>query len=311
MDFWMIDHFTHDNVEFKSVDNYQEIRRNWRSDREHIQTGWATVQIPREISAPEAAIEYTIPLLEDYSLLLSFAHNHDVFFHEYTCYEKVNDELKWKTTQRHSIRVGKATGGINIYSHGLNAFISTTMPLIKDEEYIEKTGIVRALRWYNEAVNIDVVEVKFPALWIALEILAHSFARSNPKEFILSDEKWKVVMKSSKKLFKKELNLKPEEYSRLLGTLGNLREGPITDKINYLLDNYGIGMYETEVSNFNKVRNDIVHGNKLDYDSNPEPFEIELKLERLLTKLILKILNFYDNEGVHSAIHSENLRAIG
>ena len=60
-----------------------------------------------------------------------------------------------------------------------------------------------------------------------------------------------------------------------------------------------------------KLRNDILHGREIKDKYNGEsPFDVVLKCERLLAKVILKLLDFYDRQDlVHRAYLNQNLKA--
>jgi len=313
MDFWLIKSFVCDNIEFKRLDNYKKIRDLIRKERQHYQTGTVTVRIPHEISDPDKSIDYTISLLDKCSMLLSFAHNHDVFFNEYTCYEVTDEKTEPKRSCFASIVVGKATGpGPNIYSHGLERFISTTLPLIQNEDFNKETGISRAIVWYNEALDLGVIETKFLALWMALEIAANSYSEANPRDFLLLKEEWNQLMKEFDKLLKRIKITSKEAIDKLYGALGFARKGHIVDRIAYLLSGYELSQYNSEIPTFNKMRNDILHGRTLDYSSKPSSVDNAIKLERLLVKLVLTILNFQDKVNlIHSSILKDDLLARG
>ncbi|MBA7653337.1 hypothetical protein ES703_61185 [subsurface metagenome] len=306
MDFRM-EGFKRDNVEFRPLENYREIERKIRKEKRHYQTGVVTVEIPKEKRVPNLAIEYAVSLLDKYSVLLRFAHNHDVFFDEFDycskCiraradkYPKPEEGYVWEQKELFGRRVGKATGlGANIHPRGIQEFFSTAMPKIQDEKFIEETGIYWALLWYNEAIAFDlnVVEIRFPALWIALEILANSYTKTNPRDFIITEEKWRELKERFSETCR-ELNIPRDKMSKLQNALGYARSGWIVDKVNYLLQAYGFSQYTPEIPPLSRMRNDILHGRRLNYKSKPSPIDRMRKLERLLVKLILKILDFYD-----------------
>ena len=320
MDFWGKG-FEHNNVEFRPLKNHRDNERKIRKEKKHYQTGTAIVKIPEEITAPNLAMEYAIELLAKYSVLLKFAHNHDVFFDKFVYHNQVRCRIDkylepeenyiWEQTEPFGLRVGRATDGANIYPQGMQEFISTAMPKIQDEKFIGETGIYRALLWYNEAVafGLKVVEIRFPTLWIALEILANSYTKTNPKDFILTESEWVELKKRFDEIYE-ELKIKKRKRDRLRSILGSAESGPIVDKVYYLLEEYGFSQYNSEIPRFNKMRNAILHGRRLNYKSKPSPIDLVRRLERLLVKLILKILNFYDGTGlIHTSIPKDDLLA--
>ncbi len=308
MDFWMMNKgFKHENVEFTPLENFREIREERK--KSHRQTGLVTVD-NLDFNDPDEAFEYIFPFLEDYALLLSFAYGYHVFFNNFSFYEKIDDELKFVKSKSPTMRVGKPTGGGPIDLYGIRDFIVATIPLIKNDEFVKKTGIKWALIWYNGAnIFSNVTEIKLFSFWVCLEILSNSFVDSNNKEFF-PKEKWDLLQNRIRELMENELKFDEEIVNKSINLVGLMRQGSTKERINCLLENYDFEMYIENIKIFNTIRNDISHGRQLNYELEPNPHEEMLKIDRLLSKLILKTLNFYDQRCVHSSIHSENLRAL-
>jgi hypothetical protein len=58
-----------------------------------------------------------------------------------------------------------------------------------------------------------------------------------------------------------------------------------------------------------RMRNDIVHGNQLSSYSGAQRVEALLKLQRLVDKVLLKVLGIYDKPYIHGAYIRDDLRA--
>jgi hypothetical protein len=306
MNFWGIDSgfFTEEAV-FVPFKNHSKIEKQISDEREHHPTGIVRVRV--SATDCDEAIEKSSNLLTNYSSLLTFAEGHDVFFREYTCFEIENGKRAKKSTIIHSMRFGKAVGSGVVNSWKIEQFIKTALPLVRNETYSEKTGIKLALLWSNEALNFNFIEIKFSALWFALEVLANSHARANPKTFLLSNEEWSQLMTKFEDLLealKVSRNAKP----RLFGALGFARQGSIEDTIKYLLESYAFSQYSPEVRSFNEMRNTIFHGRPLS-SLRIDPYDTMKKLERLIIKLILSILKFYKEEFVHPVLLRDDLLA--
>jgi len=305
--------FTIDNVSFIPLENHHDIERRIQQERQHYQTGIAKVTFPIQLGCSKA-VKMARERLSDYSMLLSFAHGHHVCFHEYSCYEVKNEVRKFRGRTIHAKWLGKPVGGPNMLSPGFEAFLRNSIPLVYDKQFVEKTGIVRVIQWYNEAMSLDVLEVKFPALWIGLETLASAHTRSQKREPLLSDDEMKILREKFHDLVKFDLKIEPpERRDRLYRNVEGLKREPIKEKIFYILQQYGFEQYKSEIQISYDLRNALVHGMSLDsiVKRFKNPFEIGRKLERILEKLILSILNFYENNFVHSAIQREDLLARG
>jgi len=306
MNFWGIDSgFSFEEVTFMPFSNHNDIEKRIDNEREHYPTG--IVKVHASANDCEEAIEKASNLLTNYSNLLTFAQGHDIFFREYTCFEIVGNERVKKSTVIHSMRYGRAVGEGIVNSWKTGLFIKTALPLVRDETYSEKTGMKLALLWSNEALNLQFIEIKFSALWFALEILANSHARSNPRIHLISQKEWDQLMTKFQELLE-ALRIGEDIRPKLFGALGFAKQGSIEDKIKHLLESYAFNQHFGEITDFIKMRNTIFHGrpiNSLILDT----YDTMKKLQRLVTKLILSILQFYNAEFVHAAILRDDLLA--
>jgi hypothetical protein len=205
------------------------------------------------------------------------------------------------------MRVGKSRGGLIVYPYGLEEFINIVMPKFENKEFNDKTGVYYAIQWYNEAQNNNVFEIRYPILWIAIELIANCYCNQNPHEFFLPKAEWKRLIAGVYTLLD-SLNIQDrEKRNRIISSLGFAQQGFIIDRIGYLLSGYNMSQYIPELLKMNKIRNEIIHGRKIKYSEN-HPIDLMLKLERLVLKLILKILDVYNQGFIHSAIQSDDLR---
>jgi len=308
MDFWMLPKLEYTNYQIIPIQDYRKVKEILSSTNDHVVTGLATVEIPKEIVDFNQAINFAQEKLDRLSCVISFAQGRNVYFQRFTCYQIVNGIRENKMTQYPSMRVGKSRGGLNVYPDGLEKFINIVMPKLENEEFNKKTGVYFAIQWYNEAQNLNVVEIKYPVLWIAMELIANFYCKQNPHEFFLPRAEWKSLNAEVNTLLDRLSIQDREKRKRIINALGYAQQGFITDRIGYLLSGYGLSQYIPELPEMNQIRNDIMHGRKLDYSQN-RPIDLMLKLERLLLKLIFKILDVYNQRFIHSAIQNDNLRA--
>ena len=380
MEFWE-NGFTYDNIEFSPYEDYTERYEKIKNEEIHYPTG--KVKISLSADTCNEAIEKAEIILSDYGRLLTFAQGHYVFFHYYICYEVENGNRHKKAGLRSSVVGVDNLYGISIiHPAGIEEFIKTAIPLIRDKEYVEKTGIVRAINWFIVA-NPRCIEIVPPSgcpMWIVLEMLANVHAKAAKKESITSDDAFTIIKNKFESLIKKDLvlftidceleeelnegnvpkDLKNKMYEtegisfsknittkknrdeweiideekkttyivrkeneklniylklnkkirkKLKANLGCIKRMPIEHKIVTLLKQYGLEQYNSEIKELNAFRNDVIHGNPTSYDLN-EAVENERKLKKLLEKLILSMLHFYDNMFVHSSIRRDDLLAI-
>lgn len=276
MDFWGIPKIAldNDNILFERLGTwkeYNEIREKIRKEHVHYQTGWLTINVPPEIKDVDDAKKYSYDLIDKLHLMLSFAHGHDVPIHELIIYEvSINQEIL-KTHEISSIWTGKAyPNSLNVYSHGLKAFLETASPLLSDDNFVSKTKVVLAMRYYNVATSFDFVEIMFMLLWPGLEAMANAFYKKNPPSQSIKG---------------------------------------IKEKISYMLKSpeYQMDQYIDDVKRmYDDIRVRLFHGGSVDWRKH---FSDVLKLKRLMEKVIFKTLNFYDNDLIYHAIKEDDLLA--
>lgn len=309
MKFWG-NGFRHENVDFIPLEGWMNLYEKGQKENVHYQTGLVKIRIPEEITDPIKAIEYSEKLMEDYSRLLSFALGHDVFFHEFTCNKITHSKTEQETKRLSSISIGVVRGiGGTIHPLSVAKFLEEAIPIIRSKDTVDKTGILRAINLFNAAINSKYMETKYFLLWSSLEILANAHAKVDDSDYIFSEKEWKELdVENEFKDFVKDI-LKisdPSKRGRLYGKVRSLRRTSISDSISKLLENHGLGQYKSETDKLREIRNDLVHGNNISYTELPYACR---KLTKLLGKLILKILNFYEDALVHSSIKRDNLLA--
>ena len=216
------------------------------------------------------------------------------------------------------VGIDKPYGTFIIRPAGIDEFIKTALPLIRNEEYVEKTRVVRAINWFIVANqrHIKIVPTVYPIFWIALEMLANVHAKANGKEFIIFGEsEFKIVENKFEALIENDLvlfKLNKRKREKLKANLGCIKRIPIEHRIGSLLKEYGLKQYNSEIKKLKIFRDDVIHGNDLSSYNFNEMTDNERKLKRILEKLILSMLRFYDNDNmfVRSAIRQDRLLAL-
>ena len=311
LDFWNLKEIKFGNVTIFARPDFREIREEVRRGEDNVYTGTVRVNVNDKLT-PEEAIEYTVEELHDFEILLSFAQNRDVFFNEYECF-KIEENLKKSLIKEiRSIRTGKKKRIPIIRQWGIEDFIKTGIPLLRNDDYNKKTGIKRALHFWVESCLFTptVIEVDHALNFSALEVVANAHVDNNPKTFLFSEQIWDEISDRFRQLFD-DLGIKGDSRSRLLGSLMFPKQGSIKEKISYFLESIGLPKYEFELSQITDLRHDILHGHNIeDNYKGDDPMEVVLKGIRLLEKIILNLLNFYHRKDViHGAYLREDLRA--
>jgi len=304
----MLDKFTYKNLRVERIgsgEEYKQTREKIRSETKHYPTGMLIVDIPS--SEEENIDNYLNQIATNLWMILSFAHNHDVPICGWWYYKIENGKEIENGYRIGSIRMGKTGGGncMNLY-YGIDKFVQQAMPLIENDKFVENTNIKNAIGWYNESQNLSLIEANFTALWISLETLAHAYEKTNPGKPLLSKAEWKKIQERLKPFFD---HIEVERSKSILYNLTSLREQKIMDKITLLLNDkkINLGQYTEEVKKYNEIRNTILHARPIDYSVKPNAIDYMSRLEKILEKIIFKMLDFYDNEMIHGAIKSEDL----
>lgn len=311
LNFGRLKDITFENVEILVRPDFQNIRDKVQRSQNNIRTGTVKVNIPNTLTADES-IQYSRIMLRNFEVLLSFAQNRDIFFHEFECFEIHNCIKKSVLKKRRSIRIGKKKPIPIIRHRGLVDFVKTGIPLLRNDDYNNETGLRRALDFWVESCLFTptVIEVDHALNFSALEVLANAHVNSNQKTFLFSEQKWDVINERSKQLFS-DLGINGDPRSRLIGSLMFPKQGSIKQKIIYLLESLGLPRYELELSQIINLRHDILHGKNIKENyKDDDSIEVVLKCRRLLEKIILNHLKFYHRSDViHGSHIREDLRA--
>jgi len=309
MDFFAKPKFMYENIKIERIEDHDEYRRRLEIIKENKvsqNTGMITIEIPKEIESLDQAEEYSKKKLDNLWILLSFAHEHQVFWHGLEIVEVDGEEIVKRSTYT-AIWTGKAGYFCaHMLSPYLEEFLKSAMPLLENEEFISRTNIRHALLLYNLAQNFTFIEIRFQLFWMALEGMANVYTRIEPIEPPLTKDEWngfkKVLEDYLDKIGKKEA------LSEVIRHFSFIREPVARDKINHLLRHHNLSQYSNEIGPFLNIRRALFHGRSVDIP--PHDFSIAVrKLEGLLEKILFKFLNFYENEMIHPSIKSEDLLA--
>ena len=139
------------------IDHYEIIRRAKR-ERKHYKTCTAEVHI-NDFTDYQNAIEKSQKILDELSFYLAFAFSHDIFFQNFRCYKCEGSSKEFVGSEWISMHVGKMSGGANIYPQGIQNYIDRGFDKFLNVDFNERTGIRRAILWYNLGLDYDIQEV--------------------------------------------------------------------------------------------------------------------------------------------------------
>lgn len=241
--------------------------------------------------------------------LLSYAHGHHVFINWCTCYQLNSTQKTKRMASGRSMRVGEVKGAPRI-SFNKEDFLRDAFPKIVDSKLKDETSILWAICWCNEAdifSQLSVLQIEFSINWIALEALANTNATHKSYETLLTNEQISKIRTLVRKFLREDSGITDSRSrSAVYSNLKCIQRRRVVDKINLILEDYGLGQYKEEIPELNKLRNEILHGR---VPHNNQLVPAFRKLSRINEKLILSILDVYDKQYIHHAIREDDLLA--
>ncbi len=296
---------TYRNIRLIPLGDHWDIIRTAKRERMHYKTCIAEVNIDGENS--KDALDKCQKILNELSFYLAFAFSQQDFFQNFNCYKNEDGTKKLVNYVRFgSMYVGRMIGGANIYSGGIQRFIDNGFSNFLSVDFNERTGLRTAILWYNLGLDYNMQEVRFASHFVALEVLASCFAGRNPIEPRLSDVVYSKLKIKLKDIYQ-ELGI--TEWEDIHASICNeVRRVSIKEKISALLISEGLGQYENVAHDFVYLRNKIFHEGSAEVAEEYGGWSTVLsQIERLLVKIILKIINCYDMDEIHTSIRNDDL----
>lgn len=292
-----------------SASEYYEIRQRIANEKQHYQTGELIIDVPRNIETVEAARNYSLNLISNLRSLLSFSHNYNVPIHELSIYRVKGNHEEQIGHERQTMWFGKPGSSARyVLPRDLNQFLQIALPLLNDDKYVSKTGIKTTLNYYNATLTSFLfLEIRFTLLWLSLEAMANAYYENNPTKEILTRQEWDLLKEKCKHHLTEMDKL--DVYETFLGKISVLRRGTIKEKIDALLSDKTIQMqqYSSRVRDmYDEMRVPFFHARVIDWATYSKELPL---LERLVEKLIFKLLDFYEKMPSNSIIKDEDLSA--
>lgn len=169
--------FSVENVTFQRVEDYAKRTQILKDDHRDQLTFYATVA-DRKLSQLSMLFPEGVNLtsVDDMMILLSLAQSRNIY------YPKAEDIGDTGTTMWGMPLGGnrKVWGVELIMEHEIENYLITSLSQIRKSQWLDKTGFNPAVFWWFESIYEGrPLETKFVSSFIALEILANSYTRSN------------------------------------------------------------------------------------------------------------------------------------
>ena len=307
IELWDQNGLQYENITLKPTENHRDMIKKAKNERKHYKTCIAEVEV-NEVEDCNSAIKKSEKILDELSFYLAFAFNHDVFFQNFKCYKVKSGSKDFVRSYFRSMHVGKMGVRYNISPDGIQNFIDCGFSKFLNGDFNKRSGVLRSILWYNVGRDFAYApaEITFASHFIALEILAGYFSNENPIKPKLSQDIYPTFKKNLIDLYQ-ELGI--TEWKNIHSAIcEEIQRTNVKQKIDALLRDYDLYQYGTVAHNFVDLRNKIFHEGRGDTAEEYGEWANVLKhIERLLVKLILKILDCYDMDEVHSSIKKDDL----
>lgn len=323
--------FAIENVEFKPWkrfwSEYEKTMRSpvspasgarellWRTH--HVKTGTVKIALPEFDKSPKKARDEMEEALFNYRLLLSFAHEHHVFFESDIVGPRERKgrrfAILYRGGGRNRIWVGKIVPKLgfgrpgllpfNIRRDSIETFLRHTVTELKKEKIQQRTQVRRGLIWFNMAEHFQSLpfDIRFPSLWTSLETLAWAYARETKTHELQCPVRLDVIQKKFKDLLDEFAVPQSERWKGKI-----TKHALIIDVVTQILDKYHLQQCEKRLRGLYELRNAIVHGKPIDLYSKKNIQNL-LMLHRIVELLILRVLKFWKEDLIGRAVVDKHL----
>lgn len=193
-------------------------------------------------------------------------------------------------------------------------FLTIAVPILRNEALTKKTSIDHALIAFTEVKNYALpLELKVALYFMGIETLANAYwstLRKSSRTSAFFDNTIWCELHDILEMQLEEREIEQTNQDKFLNIFRKLRDPPIREKIQLLCESNGLLNYSSQIKAINDMRNAFAHGRttELEYGGLQIGL-VAMCAERLLAKLILKSLNFYDSPAVHPSFKADDLLA--
>jgi hypothetical protein len=159
--------FSVDNIVFKKTNDYEKKIQDLTKNQTDQPTFLAVIS-DNQLSNKSMFFEHSnVTSIDDIMKLLSLAQTRNIYYYtkEYTANTRNIFAKKTKNAYGYPVIMG----------HEIEIFLNTSLSKIRETNWLSKTGFNPAIFWWLESLLYSHVEMRFIALFIALELLANLF----------------------------------------------------------------------------------------------------------------------------------------
>src|SRR6266850_1241724 len=266
---------------------------------------------PEENRNDAKFIEKTTRIVNDLTLLVSFAARADVIWFGYVFSNHNILDIAY-ISSKYNFK------DIEIYRHelvvqgGAEEFIEQGMKTLYKLRK-ENIDLIRPIRDILSGHKATTLEQKFTLYFLALEKIKDIYARKNGVEKNIYNAKlWKSMQKNIIKVIQESSN-EDETKKRMLRKISELNRPPISDIIDKVLSSYPTGnkdLYpENQEATFFTTRNQLIH--TAGVVDEERLYKDTYRVRSLAERIILRMLDWYDlsgapNEGLRQYLAGEH-----
>ena len=245
------ENFTFENIKFEKLSGDTELKRQWRDRFRATFLAEAEDNLPVTPLIKEGGLEQVI---HDLCVLLSLARSRSIMCPNYV--------LNGTETQRASSPKGRLFDNKLIQDDNIESYLYAASQKLRQHGWAEKTSFIPSTYYLLERYHHEHGEVGFLLTWVALEVLANTYANKIEISSILTPSNFKKVEKAVKETLK-GLNaqiLSEEKRDLVIQKLPELNRLSTRTKIQGLRGHYGWDFItDSMVDECIKLRNYIMH----------------------------------------------------
>lgn len=269
--------FTFENIRFKKLTGNTPLEKQWRERFRATFIAEADDDLDVKPIIKERSL---VQVVFDICLLLSLARSRSINCPYYNIGGRNGMDY-----QRFSPPRGELFDNKLVKDDKIESYLSTASETLRETGFVNKTGFVPSAYYFVERYHHKSGEVGFMLTWIALEILANTYAEKHKISNIIFRNKFKVVKEAIAKTLKEteSLELSKEQRDFIMQKVSELNRLSIRSKISKLRDNYRWDFIpDNLLSDCIKVRNYMMHlGNYGNFNRTTMP--------KLYSKLVTSV----------------------
>jgi hypothetical protein len=282
--------FTFENIKFEKMSGDTELKRQWRDRFRATFLAEAEDNLTVTPIIREGGL---VQVIHDLCVLLSLARSRSIM-----CPNYIFNGIE---TQRTSSPKGCLFDNKLIQDDNIESYLHTASQKLRQHGWAEKTSFIPSVYYLLERYHHEHGDVSFILTWVALEVMANTYAEKTKMSSILTSSNFKKVEKAVKKTLK-DLNnqiLPKEKRGLVIQKLPELNRSSTRTRIQGLRAQYGWDFItDSMLDECIKLRNYIMHSGNYGHLDRTTLGDLYF---RMATTVQLALIDLLDGSGyVHN-----------